>query len=657
MRGDLSETTVADLCRGLADAEATGAVEVEDLGGEARIYFRKGDVYWAVSPAPRARLGDRLVNGGLITQEQLDEALAAQSDAAERTKLGAVLVDRGSIARDVVRVFVQEQILDAMFDLMRHHEGRYAFRAGEVADEPLPVDIPVDQLLVEVSRRQQEWTLIEEVIPHLDMIPQFVSGGSSAHAALEPDEFAVLASVDGRRSVRDLADDLGYSEFEAARIVYGLNLLGIVSVRDFDPARDRDDAIADIVGIQDADEPNEDDGDAPDGPVADDVAADAGTDAGTDAASDDGPEDDIAAALEDALRGPPHAPGGEDDAPDDAPARPTVKLHVADDLSGYTPPRHLDAPSEPGAEGNGSALAELAALLRDAPEEDDEPSADVSEPSADDDASGDRDEPSADVDAPADTDPVVAADADADERSPASGSDDGPGGEAPGQADPTPTAGTASPEDERALRVSALSELGFFTDPPPASAEPAESLGASDAPTGPAPSAAEPTPPPPPATPRDDEATAPARPAASAAPPPDRPGAALDDADFDALLNQLAGAPGGSTDDESTEWSPGDAGNAGASGTGTAGDRDGGGDVSEFLRELSRLALDDAGGGGAGRGGGPKGAPRADDDIDTGDDAGAESAGRAAAESRDADRRTAADEKNAKKRGLFGWGR
>ena len=60
-----------------------------------------------------------------------------------------------------------------------------------------------------MSRRQNEWDQIQDVIPDLDMVPDFVTGGSSANAALEPDEFAVLASVDGRRSIRDLAEDLG----------------------------------------------------------------------------------------------------------------------------------------------------------------------------------------------------------------------------------------------------------------------------------------------------------------------------------------------------------------------------------------------------------------------------------------------------------------
>lgn len=306
MRGDLSQTPVADLCRGLSAADATGAVEVGGHAGDARIFFRAGDVYWAESPTPRARLGDRLVNAGLLAQEQLDEALEAQRGPSEGTKLGALLVDRGLVSRDVIRVFVQEQILDALFEMVGWHEGTYSFNPGDALDEKLPVELPVDQMLVEVARRQSEWHQIQEVIPDLDMIPEFVSGGSSAHAALEPDEFTVLANVDGGRSIRDLADALGYSEFEAARIVYGLTLLGIVDVRPADEDTDAEDTDAEDTDAEAA---------------APEPDADAGLDI------------DVASALEEAVA----AAGRAVTPPRPDTERPTVKLHVDDDVRDYLP--------------------------------------------------------------------------------------------------------------------------------------------------------------------------------------------------------------------------------------------------------------------------------------------------------------------------------
>jgi hypothetical protein len=66
MRGDLSETAAADACRELAGRGATGAFEVDGPDGPARVLFRDGRLLAAVSPTPRARLGDRLVSAGVL---------------------------------------------------------------------------------------------------------------------------------------------------------------------------------------------------------------------------------------------------------------------------------------------------------------------------------------------------------------------------------------------------------------------------------------------------------------------------------------------------------------------------------------------------------------------------------------------------------------
>ena len=230
MRGALSETTVAGLCREMADRQATGVVELHGGRGPGELVFRDGHVTWASSPTPRARLGDRLVNARLLDEEHLAEVLEEQGQTPGHVKLGALLVQRGLVGRDAVRVFVQEQILDAVLDLVHWDASEHTWRDDAPPPDEVAVAFAVDDLLVEVSRRQQEWDQVSRLIPDLGMVPEFVTGASSAAASLEPDEFAMLASIDGRRDVRQLADDLGYGEFEAARLVYGLVLLGVVHI-------------------------------------------------------------------------------------------------------------------------------------------------------------------------------------------------------------------------------------------------------------------------------------------------------------------------------------------------------------------------------------------------------------------------------------------
>ena len=250
MRGDLVEKTAADVCRELAAREASGILAIDGPGGPGRVVFADGRIIAAVSPTPRARLGDRLVGAGELDPDDLANALAAQQEKGESLPLGSLLVERGLVRRDAVRVFVQEQVLDALFEIIRWRYGAFTFSPDDDArGHGVPLSLSVDDALVEVARRQHEWNELSQVIPDLDSVPSFRVGAASASAALEPDEFAVLASVDGVRSVRSLAADLGYGEFEAARIVYGLSLLGIVDVRP--PQDEIGAALDDALGLGD----------------------------------------------------------------------------------------------------------------------------------------------------------------------------------------------------------------------------------------------------------------------------------------------------------------------------------------------------------------------------------------------------------------------
>lgn len=232
MRGDLSETPAADACRQLAGDGATGTLAIAGPDGPGAIVFVDGQVVGSTSPTPHARLGDRLVGAGFLEPDELEEALSAQRVGDAHTRLGALLVERDLVPGDAVRLFVQEQILDALFEVVGWRFGAFEFRDGAPTLVPeVPFVMAVDEALVEVSRRQQEWHELSQVIPDLEAVPAFGAQQATASAPLEPDEFAVLASVDGERSVRALASDLGYGEFELARIVYGLVLLGVVEIR------------------------------------------------------------------------------------------------------------------------------------------------------------------------------------------------------------------------------------------------------------------------------------------------------------------------------------------------------------------------------------------------------------------------------------------
>jgi len=71
------------------------------------------------------------------------------------------------------------------------------------------------------------------VVPSLAPAPE----GGGGELDLLPPEWEVLALIDGERSVRDLATELGRSDFEVAKTLFGLESAGVIVLMDPGTAR------------------------------------------------------------------------------------------------------------------------------------------------------------------------------------------------------------------------------------------------------------------------------------------------------------------------------------------------------------------------------------------------------------------------------------
>jgi hypothetical protein len=74
---------------------------------------------------------------------------------------------------------------------------------------------------------------IQKVIPSFDAVVKIVevpdAGVEKIH--LKPEEWKVLSFVDGTRAIKQIASKANISEFETARILYGLVSSGLVKIK------------------------------------------------------------------------------------------------------------------------------------------------------------------------------------------------------------------------------------------------------------------------------------------------------------------------------------------------------------------------------------------------------------------------------------------
>jgi tetratricopeptide (TPR) repeat protein len=223
IRGSLKEAGVADVCQLLALGQKTGSLSVSDGSRFGQIYFDGGRISYARIVNRRDRLGDLLVRDGVLTGEALANVLREQVQQPDRP-LGELLVASGRIGRDVLTHYVRLQIEEAIYHLLTWSRGNFFF---EVDARPEHTDVLVsispEMLLLEAARRVDEWSLIEKKIPSLDLLYDVEKERIDA-AALEltAEQQQMLPLLDGTRTVAEIADQTGLSEFDTGKALYGL---------------------------------------------------------------------------------------------------------------------------------------------------------------------------------------------------------------------------------------------------------------------------------------------------------------------------------------------------------------------------------------------------------------------------------------------------
>ncbi|MBC7252575.1 MAG: DUF4388 domain-containing protein [Actinobacteria bacterium] len=231
LKGSLKDFSLPDLFQLLNFGKKNGTLNL--IRGQARGYicFRNGEVFFATTNWKRQSLGMKLLGAGIITRAQLEEALELQKTTARGQRLGQLLIRLGYITKEQLEVFVEEQIQDAVFEMLRWTDGEFEFQPGVVfPEEDIGLSISTEELIMEGSRRLDEWNRIEKKIPNLDTVFKMTSmqGREAAQISLTPEEWMVLTHVDGEKTVRQIVEKTGMSTLHTCKILYGLISSGLL---------------------------------------------------------------------------------------------------------------------------------------------------------------------------------------------------------------------------------------------------------------------------------------------------------------------------------------------------------------------------------------------------------------------------------------------
>jgi Domain of unknown function (DUF4388) len=211
LEGSLDAFSLPDIFSLLSMTKKTGGLHLRRSGAHGVVWLGDGLITGGASDLSRLSLGRRLAGSGHVADNLLS---AAVDEIARNGELGIARALRDSRAIDEGELhnLMCEHVVDTVFDLMRWTDGVFEFIVDEANIDDVGVAREVDEVVTEARRRLDTWAAIDVQVASPDTVLSL---------ALDPDtdpqvqrnEWALLALVDGRRTVGDLVAMCGRGDY------------------------------------------------------------------------------------------------------------------------------------------------------------------------------------------------------------------------------------------------------------------------------------------------------------------------------------------------------------------------------------------------------------------------------------------------------------
>ncbi len=142
---------------------------------------------------------------------------------------GQIYIQEGRIVHAQVEDLSGEE---AVYQLAIWSRGEFFFETG-AAVAANTITKTNTNLLMEAARRLDEWRVLQKKVPSMELVPEFViPEGREGQINLNTSEWLILSKIDGRRSIKAIANASSHSTFEACKILYGLIATNLIRLKE-----------------------------------------------------------------------------------------------------------------------------------------------------------------------------------------------------------------------------------------------------------------------------------------------------------------------------------------------------------------------------------------------------------------------------------------
>jgi Domain of unknown function (DUF4388) len=229
LSGNLKTMLPGDLLQWLSIGQKTGTLVISNKRVEKKVFFRDGRVISSASNDPREYLGQFLMSHGFLTEPELTKAMEVQQQSG--LLLGKILVMIDVISEKDLQRLMRRKAEEEIYDIFLWKDGEFYFVDDELPQmEMIPLQVDVTGIIMEGTRRVDEWARIRETVPNDTVIPQIVK--PIEFEELEEVEEPIVRAIDGKRSIADMVLESRSSEFVVSSTVSTLVRRGFVKLVD-----------------------------------------------------------------------------------------------------------------------------------------------------------------------------------------------------------------------------------------------------------------------------------------------------------------------------------------------------------------------------------------------------------------------------------------
>ena len=225
--GNLRSMQPGDLLQWLSLGQKSGTLVVTSKSVEKRIFFKAGRVISSASNSPREYLGQFLISHGYLSEEELMKAMEVQHQSG--ILLGKILVMIDVIGEQDLQRLMRLKAEEEIYEIFLWQDAEFHFIDDELPTmEMIPLQVDVTGIIMEGTRRVDEWTRIREVVPNDAIVP--IVARTIDNNDLDEVQRTIANAIDGHHTIADIVLESRSSTFIVSSTIHTLIRSGHVRV-------------------------------------------------------------------------------------------------------------------------------------------------------------------------------------------------------------------------------------------------------------------------------------------------------------------------------------------------------------------------------------------------------------------------------------------